>query len=96
MRFRILCVGADVGLLASRQALLASRSFDSQVVKPEEFDQEFQSGRFDLVILSATLNEEAKRRIQGEIQGGTKMLVLESLVWPEEFVAMVGMALDGA
>jgi hypothetical protein len=89
MRHRILCVGIDVGLLATRQALLASRGYDSVIGTYEDLDQILHSDRFDLVILSARLSPEEKRRIQAELPGGTRPLVLETLVMPEELLRMV-------
>jgi DNA-binding response OmpR family regulator len=93
MRFRILCSGVDFSLLATRRALLDSHGYESFIATPGDVDEKIQSGRFDLVILSAMLSEEEKRRIQGEIPDGTKVLVLESLVLPKELLGMVASAL---
>jgi hypothetical protein len=60
---RILTVGIDVGLLATRQALLVSRGYDSLITTPEDFDEKLHSGKFDLVVLSATLSQEVRSHI---------------------------------
>jgi hypothetical protein len=66
MGYRILSVGTDVKLLETRHALLASRGYDSLIATPEDVDEKVNSGRFDLVILSAMLRSEKKRRIQAK------------------------------
>jgi DNA-binding response OmpR family regulator len=93
MRFRVLIVGTDVDLLMIRQVLLTSWGYDSQIATPEDVDEKLQSGRFDLVILSVTLSQEEKRRIQAEVPNDTRALVLKTLVWPDELRRMVAEAL---
>ena len=56
-------------LLEIRQVLLNSWGYDSLIATPEDVDEKLQSGRFDLVILSLTLSQEDKRRIQGKPSG---------------------------
>jgi hypothetical protein len=70
-----------------------SRGYDSLIATPEHFDEKLQSGRFDLVILSVKLSPEEKRRIQAKLPVGTRALVLESLVWPNDLLRMVAEAL---
>jgi hypothetical protein len=48
---------------------------------------------FDLVILSVKLSPEEKRSIQAKLPAGTRALVLESLVWPNDLLRMVAEAL---
>jgi hypothetical protein len=93
MRYRVLTVGIDMGLLETRQALLTSRGYDSVIATPEDVDEKLSSGRFDLVILSVMLSEEEKRRIEAKLPAGTRPLVLETLVWPEELLRRVAEAL---
>ena len=93
MRNRILAVGTDVDLLSSRQALLISRGYDSLIATPEDVDEKLQSGKFDLVILSVTLIPGEKSRIQAKLPAGTRPLLLETLVWPDELLHMVAEAL---
>jgi DNA-binding response OmpR family regulator len=93
MQYRVLSVGIDPGLLKTRQALLASRGYDSVIATPEEVDQKLHSGTFDLVILSAMLSEEDKRQIQAKLPAGARRLMLERLVLPDELLRMVAEAL---
>ena len=93
MRYRVLTVGTDVSLLATREALLRSRGYDSLIATLQDFDEKLQSGRFDLVIFSVTLSHEDKRYIQAKLPAGTRPLVLEALVWPEELLRIVAEAL---
>jgi DNA-binding response OmpR family regulator len=93
MRYRVLTVGTDVDLLTARQALLASRGYDSLIATPEDVDEKLHSGRFDLVILSVMLSQEEKRHIQTKLPAGTRPLVLETLVWPDDLLRMVDEAL---
>jgi DNA-binding response OmpR family regulator len=73
--------------------VLTSRGYESLIATPEDVDEKLQSGRFDLVILSVMLSQEEKRRIQAKLPAGTRALVLESLVWPNELLRMVTEAL---
>jgi DNA-binding response OmpR family regulator len=93
MRYRVLTVGTDVTLLTTRQALLVSRGYDSLIAAPGDVDEKLHSGKFDLVILSAMLSEEEKRHIQAKLPAGTRPLVLETFVWPNELLRMVAAAL---
>jgi hypothetical protein len=83
-----------VDLLTTRQAVLASRGYESLIATPEDVDERLQSGKFDLVILSVMLSQEEKRVIQAKLPPGTRPLVLESLVWPNELLRMVAEALE--
>jgi DNA-binding response OmpR family regulator len=93
MRYRVLTVGTDVALLATRQALLVSRGYDSVIATPEDFDEKLRSAKFDLVILSAILSQEERGRILAELPSGRRLLVLETLVWPNDLLRMVAEAL---
>ena len=93
MQYRVLSVGIDEGLLKTRQVLLASRGYDSQIATPEDVNEKLRSGTFDLVILSVVLSQEEKLLIQAKLPAGTRPLVLETLVWPEELLRMVAEAL---
>ena len=93
MQYRVLTVGIDVDLLTTRQALLTSRGYDSLIATPKDVDEKLHSGRFDLVILSVMLSQEEKRLIQAKLPAGTRPLVLETLVWPEELLRRVAEAL---
>jgi hypothetical protein len=82
-----------VSLLSTRQALLTSCDYDSMIATPEDVDEKLNAGKFDLVILSVMLSPEDKRCIQAKLSGGTRPLVLETLVWPKELLRMVAEAL---
>jgi DNA-binding response OmpR family regulator len=93
VQYRILTVGIDVRLLTTRQALLVSHGYDSLIATPEDFDEKLSAGKFDLVILSVMLSPEEKRCIQAKLPAGTRPLVLETLVWPNDLLRMVSEAL---
>jgi len=93
MQYRVLSVGTDPSLLTTRQALLASEGYESLIATPEDVDEKLHSGRFDLVILSAMLSQEEKLHIQAKLPAGTRPLVLETFVWPNELLRMVAEAL---
>jgi hypothetical protein len=93
MQYRVLSVGIDVDLLTTRQALLASQGYDSEIATPTGVDEKLRSATFDLVIFSVMLSPEEKHFIQTKLPAGTRSLVLESLVWPEELLRMVAGAL---
>jgi DNA-binding response OmpR family regulator len=89
----VLSVGIDPGLLKTRQALLASRGYDSVIATPEDVDEKLHSGTFDLVILSVMLSQQDKHLIQAKLPASTRLLVLETLVWPNELLRLVAEAL---
>jgi hypothetical protein len=89
MGYRILSVGTDVRLLETRHALLASRGYDPVTATPEDVDEKLHAGSFDLVILSVMLSEEEQGRIQNKLPPGTRLLTLQTLVWPGELLRMV-------
>jgi DNA-binding response OmpR family regulator len=82
-----------VDLLATRQALLVSHGYDSLIATPEDFDEKLRFGKFDLVILSAMLSQEDRGHILAKLPAGTRPLILETLVWPNELLRMVAEAL---
>jgi DNA-binding response OmpR family regulator len=89
----VLSVGIDPGLLKTRQALLASHGYDSVIATPEDVDEKLHSGTFDLVILSVMLSPQDKHLIQAKLPAATRLLVLETLVWPNELLRLVAEAL---
>jgi hypothetical protein len=93
MRYRILSVGTDLGLLKSRQAVLDACGYDSVIATPEDVDEKLRSGRFDLAILSKTLSEQQKRDIQAKLPANTRPLVLDTLVFPDQLLRLVAQAL---
>jgi PleD family two-component response regulator len=93
MGYRILSVGTDEKLLETRHALLASSGYDPLSATPEDVYEKLLAGKFDLVILWVMLSEDMKCRIQNKLAPGTRLLVLTTLVWPEELLRMVAEAL---
>jgi hypothetical protein len=73
--------------------VLTSHGYESLIATPRDVDEKLQSGRFDLVIISVTLSQEEKSRIQAKLPAGTRALVLEALVWPDELLRRVAEAL---
>jgi DNA-binding response OmpR family regulator len=94
MRYRILSVGTDLYLLKTRQAVLASCGYDSLIATPEDFDEKLRSGRFDLVILSVMLSQEKTGHILAKLPAGTRPLVLERLMFPDQLLHFVAEALS--
>jgi DNA-binding response OmpR family regulator len=92
-RFRILCVGIDERLLATRQALLVLQGYDCLTASPADIEEKLSPGRFDLVILSVMLSEEDKGQIRTKTPAGTMVVSLTSLVMPEELLRIVDEAL---
>jgi CheY-like chemotaxis protein len=88
-RFRILCVGVDMRLLNTRQALLDSRGYESWIATPADVDEKMSSGRFDVVILSFMLSELDKRRIKAKIPAETKLVALTGLIMPDDLLRTV-------
>jgi DNA-binding response OmpR family regulator len=93
MPYRILSIGIDPGLLRTRQALLASHGYDCQTATPIDVDEKLKSGTFDLAILSVMLGEVEKHRILAALPAGTRPLVLETMVWPNELLRLMAEAL---
>jgi DNA-binding response OmpR family regulator len=93
MRQRILCVGTDTGLLKGRQMLLEFRRYDASTATPFDVDKKLAAGTFDLVILSVTLGELEKQRIERALPPETKVLSLTYLVQPDELLEMVTRAI---
>jgi hypothetical protein len=43
MRFRILCAGVDIGLLKTREALLASRGYEALIATLQDVEEKLSS-----------------------------------------------------
>ena len=83
-----------MSLLNTRQAVLASRGYDSLVAAPEDFDDKLRFGKFDLVILSVMLSQKQRGYILTKLPVGTRSLVLERLMFPDELLHLVSKALS--
>jgi DNA-binding response OmpR family regulator len=92
MQYRILSVGIDSGLLRTRQAVLASQGYDCVTATARDVDEKVNAGTFDLVILSVMIDGAEKRRILATLPAGTRPLVLESIVLPDQLLGMVAEA----
>ena len=93
-RFRILCVGVDIRLLTTRQALLVSQGYDCLIATPADIGEKLSPGRFNLVILSMMISEEDKGHIRTKAPAGTRVVTLTSLVIPKELLRIVAEALS--
>jgi molybdenum cofactor biosynthesis enzyme MoaA len=93
MRYRILSVGTDLGLLQTRQAVLDACGYDSVIATLEDLDEKLRFGRFDLAILSGMLSEQQKRDIQAKLPAGTRPLALDTLVFRDQLLRLVAQAL---
>src|ERR1700749_1652556 len=89
MGSRILCVGVDLGLLGTRQAVLVLSGYESTIATPNDVDKRLVAEPFDLVILSVQLGDAEKQRILSILPTQTKVISLERLVMPEELLEMV-------
>lgn len=86
---RILCIGKDPGLLRSRCAVLAHGGYDAQAVMFADADRLLREGSFDLVILSAILNDEERRQISAHVGDPARILILKKLIFASELLAEV-------
>jgi len=85
----ILCVGKDIEFLTVRCAVLACEGYAADWATPDDFPQKLSERRFDLVILSAVLSAEEKRRIHAMIPPEVKVIDLDRLVVPTELLRLV-------
>jgi DNA-binding response OmpR family regulator len=85
----ILCIGKDPGLLRSRCAVLAHGGYDAQAVMFAEAESLLRTGSFDLLILSAILNDEERRQIMAQVGDPTRILILKKLIFASELLAEV-------
>ena len=86
---RIVCIGKDPGLLRSRCAVLAHGGYDAQAVMFAEAENRLRTGSFDLIILSAILNDEERRQIIAQVGDPTRILILKKLIFASELLAEV-------
>jgi hypothetical protein len=86
---RILCIGKDPGLLRSRCAVLAHGGYDAQAVMFADAERLLREGSFDLVILSAILNDEERRQIGAQVGDPARIMILKKLIFASELLAEV-------
>ena len=86
----ILCVGKDPGLLRSRCSVLEHAGYRVQTVMCAEADEVLREGGYDLIILSAILNDEEREHISERAEMGTPILTLKKLTFASELLTEVG------
>ena len=90
--FSLLCVGSDVVHLKTRCDVLASVGYVARSVTVREAEILLQTDEFDLVIVSAWLEDEQKSHILA-VSGKTPTLVLTGLTSAEDLLGQVGQVL---
>jgi DNA-binding response OmpR family regulator len=83
---RILCIEKDLALVETRCSVLEQAGYDASPIEAESL---LHSQAFDLIILSATLNHEEKRRIIAAAGSKIKILALSELTMPLELLSEV-------
>ena len=91
--FRLLCVGSDVGHLKTRCAVLVSVGYTARSVTVPEAETLLQTDEFDLVIISAWLEERERSRIVAAV-GKTPTLVLTQLTFADDLLSQVEQVLN--
>jgi DNA-binding response OmpR family regulator len=91
---RILCVGTDEQMLSTRCAVLNARGYASQSATPIDVDERLRASEFDLVILSVMLSDREKQRIKANLPSGSRVLDLDTLVFPAELFGLIRRAVD--
>jgi DNA-binding response OmpR family regulator len=84
-RPQILCVGNEPDLLDLRCAILDREGYASSAARLEEADVLLKSGKFDIVIVSARVNEHEKRRVVSLAQD-TPLLFLDGVTFPRHLI----------
>lgn len=85
---RILCVGNDPDLLLTRCAVLSQTGYESRSATVSEAEILLATNRYDLVIVSAFLSADEKRRCISAVADGAFM-VLDGLTMVSELLALV-------
>ena len=85
---RLLCVGKDPGLLQSRCAILSHSGYDAVSATVPEAEALLRTEVFNLVVVSAFLDEWEKGRILSAA-GKTSTLVLRGLTLAPELLGEV-------
>ena len=88
MPARLLCVGNDIKHLQTRCAVLESVGYDAESAVMPEAETLLRAEEFDLVIVSAWLDEWEKGKIL-TAAGKTPALVLTELVLADKLLAQV-------
>jgi DNA-binding response OmpR family regulator len=89
MPARLLCVGRDADLLRSRCAVLSQSGYDARSATVAEAELLLLTEKFDLVIVSAFLDDREKDRILAAA-GKMPTLLLRGLTLAPELLVEVG------
>jgi len=84
-RPKILCVGNEPDLLELRCAVLAQAGYDCQMAWLKEAETSLNSGKFDVVIVSARVEEHEKRWVTSLAQD-TPLLFLNGVTFPRDLL----------
>jgi DNA-binding response OmpR family regulator len=93
MRARLLCVGNGLDHLQSRCAVLGIAGYDAKSAALPEAETLLRTEQFDLIILSAWLEEWDRGRILAAA-GKTPVLVLTELTLAEDLLVKVAKMLQ--
>ena len=85
---RIVCVGSDPELLLTRCAVLSKAGYESRSATVPEAEILLRTENYDLVIVSAMLRDDERRRTVSAVGGGP-VLVLNGLTMAPELLALV-------
>ena len=84
-RPQILCVGHEPDLLALRCSILDRAGYECPAAKVEEAGALLKPGEFDLVIVSARVSEEEKRRATA-LAHDTPLVFLNGVTFPRDLL----------
>jgi hypothetical protein len=87
-RPQILCVGHEPDLLALRCSILGQAGYDCLAAKVEEAEALLRPGKFDLVIVSARVSEQEKRRTAA-LAHGIPLFFLDGVTFPRDLLKKV-------
>jgi hypothetical protein len=86
---RILCIGKDATLLWTRCAVLQHSGYDARGVIYESGEDVLTREQFDLIILSAILNDQERERICELVDGAVPILSLQKVLFARELLGKV-------
>jgi DNA-binding response OmpR family regulator len=87
-RPQILCVGHEPDLLELRCSILNQAGYDCRAANVEEAEAFLKPRKFDLVIVSARVSEEEKRRVTA-FAHGTPLFFLNGVTFPRDLLKKV-------
>jgi DNA-binding response OmpR family regulator len=93
-RPQVLCVGNEPDLLELRRAILQQAGYACLAARLEEAETPLRSGRFDVVIVSARVDEHEKRWVTSLAQD-TPLLFLNGVTFPRDLLKEVSDLIAG-